>query len=91
MQTCEPLLLKKDFLLLDETFHLDILITCLNIVPLIFKDIYLKKMKPLLMFIFFFWKLHRNSAQAILFHMDKNIYKTPLVGSQYYKPRYDRY
>lgn len=41
------------FSVADETFHLDILITCLKIVLLILKITYLKKLKPFLMFIFF--------------------------------------
>lgn len=67
--------------MLDETSHLDILITSLNIVLLILNIIYLKKLKLIPMLIFFLLEVTQKFCQAILFHMGKSIYKTSRVGS----------
>lgn len=65
-----PLLIEEDCQLLDETIHLDLLINYLNIVLLCFSKHLPRKAeeirgKNFFIFIFLFWKLCRNFAQAI--------------------------
>jgi len=63
-----PLLLEEDSQLLNETIHLDLLITYLNIVLLCFSKHLPRKAEEIRskhFFFFFFWKLCRNFAQAI--------------------------